>query len=70
MDTTRNRSIQSGVIAQELETSLPHLVSTNDEGEKAVNYSGMIPYLIEAVKDLKKENDELRLLIKSILDDK
>ena len=45
----------SGVIAQELEESLPFLVNTNDDGTKTVNYSGVIGYLIEAVKELKKE---------------
>lgn len=42
----------AGVIAQELETILPHLVETNYEGFKSVNYSGIIAYLIEANKEL------------------
>ena len=45
----------SGVIAQELEELLPFLVNTNPDGTKTVNYSGIIGYLIEAVKELKKE---------------
>lgn len=42
----------AGVIAQEMENILPHLVETNYQGFKSVNYSGIIAYLIEAVKQL------------------
>ena len=40
-----------GVIAQEVETVFPDLVS-EEEGVKGVNYSGLIGVLIEAVKEL------------------
>lgn len=40
-----------GVIAQELEKILPELVSTA-EGTKSVNYSGIIAFLINSVKEL------------------
>ncbi|HEY0655615.1 MAG TPA: tail fiber domain-containing protein, partial [Chryseosolibacter sp.] len=53
-------SLQTGVIAQELEAVLPELVHVNEEGIKTVNYIGLIPHLIEAVKELKKENEQLR----------
>ena len=47
-----------GVIAQELEAVLPELVK---QGEvKSVNYNGLIGVLIEAVKELKKEIEELK----------
>lgn len=48
----------SGVIAQELEKVLPHLVS-GEEGEKAVNYTGLVAYLIEANKELLKRIEVL-----------
>lgn len=47
----------SGVVAQELETVLPQLikkVNLNGIQLKAVNYAGLIPYLIGAVKNLDK----------------
>jgi hypothetical protein len=47
-----------GVIAQELEQILPDLV-TNGE-VKSVNYNGLIAVLIEAIKDLKKEIEDLK----------
>jgi len=47
-----------GVIAQELEEVLPELVSNTDI--KTVNYDGLIGVLIEAVKELKAEIEELK----------
>ena len=53
----------SGVIAQELEKVAPELV--HDEGEyKAVAYGNISGYLIEAIKDLKAEIEELKKQIK------
>ena len=47
-----------GVIAQELEEALPELVK---QGEvKSVNYNGIIGVLIEAVKELSNEVEELK----------
>ena len=48
----------SGVIAQEIEQILPHLVQETD-GIKSVNYSGLIGYLIEAIKELSDKIDNL-----------
>ena len=42
----------AGFIAQRIEEVLPHLVATNQEGMKSVNYSAMIAYLVETVKEL------------------
>jgi hypothetical protein len=47
-----------GVIAQELEEILPDLVKNGEV--KSVNYNGLIGVLIEAVKELKKEVEELK----------
>lgn len=47
-----------GVIAQELETVLPELVHGDDP--KRVNYNGIIGVLIEAIKELKAEIEELK----------
>jgi len=43
-----------GVIAQEIEKILPELV-TETEGNKTVNYNGLIGVLIEAVKELSEK---------------
>ena len=50
----------AGVIAQQLESILPHLVSTDEKGLKSVNYSGLTGYLIEAIKELGAEIKTLR----------
>ena len=59
-DWTESGKTGSGVVAQELEEVLPHLVHTDDDGMKAVSYNGLIAYLIEEVKALKAEVETLR----------
>ena len=49
-----------GVIAQEIEAVLPELVQTRDNGYKAVKYEKLTALLIETVKELKAEIDELK----------
>ena len=49
-----------GVIAQEVEAVLPHAVRTTPEGIKAVNYSELIPLLIEAIKEQQAQINELK----------
>ena len=41
-----------GFIAQEMEKVLPQLVKTGKDGFKAVNYDGVIPVTVEAIKTL------------------
>lgn len=48
-----------GVIAQEVEKVLPELVNEHDN-RKSVNYDGLIGVLIEAIKELKQEIDDLK----------
>lgn len=57
-DWKRDGKPGMGVIAQELEEILPKLVV--GETQKAVNYNGLIGLLIEAVKELSKEVEELK----------
>ena len=49
-----------GVIAQEIEKILPEVVRTDDEGMKSVAYGNVVGVLIEAVKELTKEVEELK----------
>ena len=49
-----------GVIAQEVEKVLPQVVTTRENGYKAVQYEKIIALLIEAVKELKEEVNELK----------
>ena len=50
----------TGVIAQEIEKVLPEVVMENDEGIKQVQYGNIIGTLIEAIKELKTEIEELK----------
>ena len=49
-----------GVIAQEIEAVMPELVDTRDNGYLAVKYDKIVPLLIEAIKELKQEIEELK----------
>lgn len=48
-----------GVIAQEIEKVLPEVVSTAPDGTKSVAYMGVIPVLIEAIKEQQKRIEAL-----------
>ena len=49
-----------GVIAQDVEAVLPELVATREDGSKAVRYERLCAVLIESIKELKKEIQELK----------
>jgi len=52
-----------GLIAQDVEQLFPELVTTDENGFKAVNYSKLPLYTIQAVRELKGANDELKSAI-------
>ena len=54
----------SGVIAQEIQKIAPELVTDND-GTLSVAYGNLTGYLIEAVKELKTEVEQLKKQIKN-----
>ena len=49
-----------GVIAQEIEEILPELVDTRETGYKAVKYDKLVSLLIEGIKELSHEVNELK----------
>ena len=66
-----------GVIAQEIETVLPEITVTRDNGYKAVKYEKLAPLLIECVKTQQeqlnrqqKEIDELKELVNKLIENK
>ncbi|MDR6807324.1 hypothetical protein J2Y45_004342 [Dyadobacter sp. BE34] len=65
-DLKLGTSLQTGLIAQQVEERFPELVTTNKDGYKAVNYIGLIPHLIEAVKELDKKTEEIATLKKEL----
>lgn len=48
-----------GFLAQDVETIIPEAVMTDDEGKKLINYTAVIPYLVEAIKDLQNQIEQL-----------
>ena len=63
-DKTKKRDI--GVIAQEIEETLPELCTTRDNGYKAVKYDKITAYLIECLKEQQKQIDELNNKIEKL----
>ena len=62
-----NEAIEKiGLLAQEVQAAFPELVKQagDAEGTLSVNYQGMIPVLINAIKEQQKQIDELKALIK------
>ncbi len=61
-----NTDKQVGLLAQEVEKVLPQAVQViNDDGYKGVDYAKLVPLLIEAIKQLKNELDEVKSKIKN-----
>ena len=50
----------TGILAQEIEEILPEIVELRKTGIKAVNYMKLIPLLVESIKELKTELDDLK----------
>ena len=54
---------QIGLVAQEVEAVIPELVRTDNDGYKSVSYEKLSAVLVEAVKELKAENEALKTLV-------
>ncbi len=63
-DETKKQNI--GLIAQDVEKEFPEVVSTSEDGYKGIDYSKLTPILIEAVKELKAENDALKQRVEAL----
>ena len=56
----RERGHDVGVIAQEVEKIIPEVVQERKNGYLGVDYKRLVPLLIESVKELKKEVEEIK----------
>lgn len=59
-NTGIDQSRQVGFSAQEVREILPELVSEGEDGYLSIEYGKMAPLLLEAIKELKAENDLLK----------
>ena len=59
-DRIADGSTSTGVSAQDVAAVLPEAVATDDEGLMAVKYGNLVGLLIEAIKDLKEEVNDLK----------
>lgn len=57
---------QLGFNAQEVKKVLPELVSEGEDGYLSIKYGNIAPVLVEAIKELKKQNDELLRRIEAL----
>ncbi|ETR70595.1 MAG: hypothetical protein OMM_03126 [Candidatus Magnetoglobus multicellularis str. Araruama] len=49
---------QIGMIAQDVEKVIPEIVHTDNEGMKSISYDKITAVLVEAIKELKNENEK------------
>ena len=56
-----------GLLAQDIEKVFPELVSES-HGVKSVNYQGLVPVLINALKEQQSEIDELKTMLKTLIE--
>ena len=55
-----------GLIAQEAREVIPEIVSERSDGYQGIAYGDLVPLLISSVKQLKRDNDELREMIEKL----
>lgn len=55
--------LELGLLAQEVELVMPELVRMDKEGNKLLNYTGLIPVLIKSIQELQLEITELKKLL-------
>ena len=60
LKSDENKTKTSGVIAQEVIEYIPEAVNNMDSEKLSVNYNSIIAHLIESVKELKREIEELK----------
>ena len=55
-----------GVLAQDIQKVFPELVTTDDKEMLAVNYQGLVPVLINALKEQDDKDIQIEMFIKLI----
>ncbi|MCR4306484.1 MAG: tail fiber domain-containing protein, partial [Candidatus Yonathbacteria bacterium] len=61
-----NHGREVGVIAQDVEKVLPEAVSEGEDGYKRVDYTKLVPLLIEAVKEQQAQIETLKQEVETL----
>ena len=59
-DLTGRTGVHHGVLFQEVQKEFPEMVIKGNDGYLRVDYIQLIPVMIEAIKELKQEIDQLK----------
>lgn len=59
-ELTGQTGYEYGLIAQNVKEEFPEMVSEGDDGYLTVDYIQLIPIIIESIKELKNEIDNLK----------
>jgi trimeric autotransporter adhesin len=65
-DEKRDSTQQIGLIAQEVQKVYPQLVKQNADENLSLNYIGLVPVLLEGIKEQQKEIEELKQAVKKL----
>ena len=66
----KNGKQKIGVLAQDIQKVFPELVTTDDKDMLAVNYQGLVPVLINALKEQDDKISRLEKLVEKLVSDK
>jgi hypothetical protein len=66
----KNGKQKIGVLAQDIQKVFPELVTTDDKDMLAVNYQGLVPVLINALKEQNDKISRLEKLVEKLISDK
>ena len=66
----KNGKQKIGLLAQDIQKVFPELVTTDDKDMLAVNYQGLVPVLINAIKEQDDKISRLENLVEKLISDK
>ena len=66
----KNGKQKIGLLAQDIQKVFPELVTTDDKEMLAVNYQGLVPVLINALKEQDDKISRLEKLVEKLISDK
>ena len=65
-DPEGEKSVHLGMSAQEVYEKIPEVVSGTPETKMGISYGRLVPVLVQAVQELKEENDNLKTRIEAL----